>query len=184
MYSKRHRSTRNEFIGVLWSTSNARLDTRLATATTSLRALSSNILTEPTTEKWDFDYNLEKDANGWPTTARLRWKGGLWAYQTRISGSIKGDSKVNTLALTRQESEKWVECLFSSERLQLRARDHRLLATWSYFFSSSLSRVELPWSDIVHVSLLNNAKPFPDCLQHSIVALCSTAQIARVSKNQ
>ncbi|CAF4910996.1 unnamed protein product [Rotaria sp. Silwood1] len=66
-----------------------------------------------------------------------------------------------------------------SNTSKLRARDHRLLATWSYFFSSSnLSYIHLPWSQLVHVSLLDNKNKnsivIPDSLERSMVALCSS----------
>ena len=69
------------------------------------------------------------------------------------------------------------------EQPQLRARDHRLLATWSYFFSSQLSRIYLSWSSIIHVSLVNNKTPFPNVLEHSLVALCYTDQIEQVNSD-
>ncbi|CAF3241348.1 unnamed protein product [Rotaria sp. Silwood2] len=70
----------------------------------------------------------------------------------------------------------------NSNTPKLRPRDHRLLATWSYFFSSSnLSRIHLPWSQLVHVSLLDktnkNSTVIPDSLEHSIVSLCSSEKI-------
>ncbi|CAF3488652.1 unnamed protein product [Rotaria sp. Silwood1] len=69
-----------------------------------------------------------------------------------------------------------------SNTSKLRARDHRLLATWSYFFSSSnLSYIHLPWSQLVHVSLLDNKNKnsivIPDSLERSMVALCSSEKI-------
>ncbi len=73
-----------------------------------------------------------------------------------------------------------------SDTPKLRGRDHRLLATWSYFFSSNLLRIHLPWSQFVHISLLDNNpnKNFnglPDCLEHSIVAFCSSENINQVN---
>ncbi|CAF1258656.1 unnamed protein product [Rotaria sordida] len=69
-----------------------------------------------------------------------------------------------------------------SNTSKLRPRDHRLLATWSYFFfSSNLSHIHLSWSQLVHVSLLDNMNKnsivIPDSLEHSIVALCSSEKI-------
>jgi hypothetical protein len=68
---------------------------------------------------------------------------------------------------------------------KLRGRDHRLLATWSYFFSSNLSHIYLPWSQFVHISLLDNMNKnfnlLPDCLEHSIVAFCSSENINQVN---
>lgn len=72
-----------------------------------------------------------------------------------------------------------------SDTPKLRPRDHRLLATWSYFFSSNLSRFHLPWSQFVHVSLLDpsakNFRALPDCLKHSIVALCINDRFDQVN---
>ncbi len=71
-----------------------------------------------------------------------------------------------------------------SETPKLRPRDHRLFATWSYFFSSNLSRIHLPWSQFIHVSLLNKDfnRLLPDCLQHSIIGFCSNENIDQVDK--
>ncbi|UJR14344.1 hypothetical protein I4U23_001340 [Adineta vaga] len=62
---------------------------------------------------------------------------------------------------------------------KIRARDYRLFATWSYFFSLRLNRIDLPWSQIIHVSLLDNANPntLPDSLEKSIVGFCSNENI-------
>lgn len=55
-----------------------------------------------------------------------------------------------------------------------RPRDHRLLATWSYFFSSKLYRIYLPWSEVAHISLLENTNPnaMPAKLEKTIVGFC------------
>ena len=62
----------------------------------------------------------------------------------------------------------------SSNTQKPRPRDHRLLATWSYFFSSKLHRIHLPWSEIIHVSLLENTNPnaLPAKLEKTIVGFC------------
>lgn len=72
-----------------------------------------------------------------------------------------------------------------SDTPSLRARDHRLFATWSYFFSSNLSRIRLSWSQLIHISLLENRNKnfngLPDCLEHSIIAFCTSENIDQVN---
>ena len=73
----------------------------------------------------------------------------------------------------------------SSSR-KLRPRDHRLLATWSYFFSpAKLFRCHLPWSQFAHLDLIDgatrNGRALPECLERSVVALCSSQNIAQAA---
>jgi hypothetical protein len=72
--------------------------------------------------------------------------------------------------------------LIFSGKPKLQGRDHRLLATWSYFFSSNLSRIHLPWSQLIHISLLDkkNSNILPDSLEKSIVAFGSSENMNQV----
>ncbi|CAF1025705.1 unnamed protein product, partial [Rotaria magnacalcarata] len=75
-----------------------------------------------------------------------------------------------------------------SHKPKLCGRDHRLLATWSYFFTSpDLSSIHLPWSQLLHVFLLNKTNKYsdviPNTLEHSIVALCSSEKFDQLQKS-
>ncbi|CAM2723891.1 unnamed protein product [Rotaria socialis] len=75
-----------------------------------------------------------------------------------------------------------------SHRPKLYGRDHRLLATWSYFFTSpDLSSIHLPWSQLLHVFLLNKTNKYsdviPNTLERSIVALCSSEKFDQLQKS-
>ncbi|CAF3940529.1 unnamed protein product, partial [Rotaria magnacalcarata] len=75
-----------------------------------------------------------------------------------------------------------------SHRPKLYGRDHRLLATWSYSFTSpDLSSIHLPWSQLLHVFLLNKTNKYsdviPSTLEHSIVTLCSSEKFDQLQKS-
>ena len=65
----------------------------------------------------------------------------------------------------------------SAKKSKLRPRDHRLLATWSYFFTSKSYRIQLSWSDVLHTSSMKNCEP------HSIVAFCTSEYLELVTKS-
>jgi hypothetical protein len=105
-----------------------------------------------------------------------------------IMNTLRYNQQQNQMQLICKEKNFFVgkiKIWFFSDAPKLHGRDHRLLATWSYFFSSNLSCIRLPWSQIICVSLLDNTNKnpnaLPDCLEHSIIAFCSSENINQVN---